>query len=97
MPSIVDLVQPHLLAGLATPANLRLGREIADQGGVALQTATPMRVEAKVGGVAAAGQRRTVELAAEPGGLRWSCACSRRADLFCKHCVAAAMVALQKA
>jgi uncharacterized Zn finger protein len=97
MQSVVDLVEPEALAHLATPANLRLGRNILDQGGVELTLSESSRIRAKVGGVAAADQRRTVELICGPAGLQWSCTCTRRADLFCKHCVAAALGAGREA
>jgi uncharacterized Zn finger protein len=97
MRSVADLVEPEAVARLATPSNRRLGREILDQGGIELIRVEPLRISAKVGGVAAADQRRTVELISGPAGLEWSCTCTRREDLFCKHCVAAALVARQKA
>ena len=80
------------VTALATPANLRLGREIA-AAGVELVELSPSRAVAKVTG----GQRRTVELVSECGELRWSCSCSKKADLFCKHCVAAALATREKA
>jgi len=73
---------------LATPANLQLGREIAAAGGVELVELSPSRAVAKVTG----GQRRTVTLEAADAGLRFACSCSKRPDLFGKHCVAAAIV-----
>jgi uncharacterized Zn finger protein len=97
MPSVTDFVEPKALARLATPANLRLGQEIVDQRGVVVKTSDPSRIVAKVGGVPASDQRRTVELVSEPSGLRWTCTCSRRPDLFCKHCVATALVARREA
>ena len=75
------------VTALATPANLRLGREIA-AAGVELVELSPSRAVAKVTG----GQRRTVTLEAADAGLRFACSCSKRPDLFCKHCVAAAIV-----
>ena len=95
MTSVADL-DPEALARLATPANLRRGQAIVEQKGVELTAFEPPRVTAKVGGVAAADQRRTVELVVSPAGLKWSCTCTKRADLFCKHCVAAALVACQQ-
>jgi uncharacterized Zn finger protein len=88
-PSMAALVGDEALAILARPANLRLGREIVATGGVELVEFEPPRVVAKVTG----GQRRTVELEVEGGRLRFRCSCTSRADLFCKHCVAAAIVA----
>jgi hypothetical protein len=69
MPSVADLAEPAALARLGTPANLRLGQEILDQGGVELTRFEPLRVSAIVGGVAAADQRRSVELVSSPAGL----------------------------
>jgi uncharacterized Zn finger protein len=94
--SVVDLVEPGVLTRLATPANSMLGREIADQGGVEVAQFGPLRVRAKVGGVAAAVQRRRVELVSGSNGLEWSCTCSSRKDLFCKHCVATALVVWER-
>ena len=90
--SVADLVPEAALQALATPSNLRLGREIAASGGVELLELGPLRVVAKVAG----GQRRTVELNAVGGRLTFSCTCTSRADLFCKHCVAAAIVTSRK-
>ena len=75
------------VTALATPANLRLGREIA-AAGVELVELSPSRAVAKVTG----GQRRTVTLEAADAGLRFACSCSKRPDLFGKHYVAAAIV-----
>ena len=75
------------VTALATPANLRLGREIA-AAGVELVELSPTRAVAKVTG----DQRRTVTLEAADAGLRFACSCSKRPDLFGKHCVAAAIV-----
>jgi uncharacterized Zn finger protein len=97
MQPVTDLVEQKAVAHLATPSNLRLGRDILDQGGVELTRLESLRVSAKVGGVAAADQRRTVELFSGPAGLEWSCTCTGREDLFCKHCVAVALAARQKA
>jgi uncharacterized Zn finger protein len=91
MCSLADLLVPDALARLAKPANLRLGRAIVEEGGVELVRVEPARITARVGGTPAAPQRRTVELKAAFGKLDWSCACTGRRDLFCKHCIAAAM------
>jgi uncharacterized Zn finger protein len=88
METIVELTEPEALKKLATPANFRLGKEIVRQGGVHFGNITSLRVSAKVGGVQAADQRRAVELTAFEDGLHWSCTCSSRRDLFCKHCAA---------
>jgi uncharacterized Zn finger protein len=93
--SVADLVDAAALKRLATPSNLRLGRAIAARGGVALLKFGPLRVTAKVS--VAGGARRTVELDSTLRGLRWKCTCTRKPDLFCKHCVAAAIVTWRKA
>jgi hypothetical protein len=93
--SVADLVHHGVLARLATPANLRLGRKIVDQDGVELAPFGPLRASAKVGGVAAA-QRQRVELASSAAGLIWSRSCTSRKDLFCEHCVATALVLREK-
>jgi uncharacterized Zn finger protein len=85
--SVADLVPQAAIEVLATPSNLRLGREIAAGGGVEFEELGPLRMRAKVTG----GQRRRVELVSDHGKLGWSCSCTKRGDLFCKHCVAAAV------
>lgn len=49
-----------------------------------------------VGGVASAGQQRSVRLSSDAGGLRWRCTCTKNADHFCKHCVAAAVSLIER-
>jgi len=96
MPSVADLVDPARLPELATPANLRLGREIAAVKAVELLEFGPLLVRGRVGGPEANSQRRTTELRSAAGTLEWSCTCGR-ATAFCKHCVALAVVAWEKA
>jgi len=93
MSSVVDLVEPGHLAHLATPANLRLGREIAARSGVEILDFGTCRVTARVSN----GQRRRVELSSTPQGLEWRCTCTKRPDLFCKHCVAVAVATWDEA
>lgn len=88
MASVAELVDEATLHLLATPANFRLGHDIVAAGGVDLIESTPERVTAKVTG----DQARTVELRATEQGLKWKCTCTSRKDLFCKHCVATAIV-----
>ncbi len=97
MASVADLVENAALESLATPSNRRLGRQIVAEGGVELTTFAPLHVTATVGPTPASPQKRTVDLRVEDGRLRWSCTCTRRADLFCKHCVAAAVIAWERA
>jgi uncharacterized Zn finger protein len=93
MSSVVDLVESTHLDQLATPANLKLGREIAGQGGVEIVEFGTCRVTARVSN----GQRRSVELNSTPQGLEWRCTCTKRPDLFCKHCVAVAVATWEEA
>ena len=93
MSSVVDLVEPTHLDHLATPANLRLGRAIAAEGSVEILEFGTCRVTAHVSN----GQRRSVELNSTPQGLEWRCTCTKRPDLFCKHCVAAAVATWEEA
>lgn len=92
MPGI-NLIEPAALEALATPSNLRLGRQIVAEGGVEMISADRSHVRAYVGKVPSAVQKRTVDLFRGEDGLKWSCTCTRRRDLFCKHCVAAALAA----
>lgn len=91
MPSVADLVEPARLTDLATPATLRLGREIVAAGAVELLEFGPLRVRGKIGGPAANSQTRTTELRSVGGQLEWSCTCSSDTTRFCKHCVALAV------
>ncbi|HEX9903774.1 MAG TPA: hypothetical protein VGA77_02305 [Propylenella sp.] len=93
MSSVADLVEPGHLAHYATASNLRLGEGIARKGGVQLLEFGPLVVKARVSD----GERRTTELRSTPQGLAWQCTCSKRPDLFCKHCVAVAVVAWEEA
>ena len=97
MPSVADLVEPARLTDLATPATLRLGREIAAAGAVELLEFGPLRVRGKVGGPRTNSQTRTTELLSVGGKLEWSCSCSSDTTLFCKHCVALAVTTRDKA
>ena len=91
MPSVADFVEPDRLPDLATPANLRLGREIAAAGAVEFLDFGPLLVRGKVGGPATNSQTPTTELRSVGAQLEWVCTCSSDTALFCKHCVALAM------
>jgi uncharacterized Zn finger protein len=97
MPSVADLVDPQALEALATPATLRLGREIAAQGGVEMLEFGPLKARAHVGKVRSSETRRTTELRVEGKALDWSCTCTSKPDNFCKHCAALAVVIWEKA
>ena len=92
MPYVADMVDTMDLETLVTPATLRLGREIAEQGGVELIELGPLKVRAHVGKVPSAQTRRTTELRAAGKTLDWSCTCTGKPDNFCKHCAALAIV-----
>ncbi len=95
MNSNPKFIDAYLLEDLATPANVRLGRELAAGGEVELTTSNSGRLEAQVGGNAT--QRRRIELWSDTDGPSWSCTCSNDADLFCKHLVAAVVHARNSA
>ncbi len=88
MHSVADLVEEQLLAKLATPANLRLGKEIAANDRVEIVEFSPVKVVAKVKGE----NTRTVHMNSTKTGLVWECTCTKNEKLFCKHCVATAIV-----
>jgi uncharacterized Zn finger protein len=75
-------------------ADFRLGREIAAQGEVEIVEREPDRILAKAGRKDRKIQRRQVELRATAAGFVWRCSCTTKRDLFCKHCVAAALTAM---
>lgn len=72
---------------LATPANIRLGKAIAKDGGVEFLEREKGRAKAKVGG----GQRRTTTVTTSMTGMHCRCTCSKKQKKFCKHCVAVVM------
>jgi uncharacterized Zn finger protein len=86
--SVADLVDDTLVRRLASPSDLRYGREIAAIGGVEFVKRGQLRVIARVRD----SQTRTVELVSAAAGLEWSCSClGSKRHSFCKHCVAAAL------
>ncbi len=95
MASVADLVAEETLKSLAQPANVRLGREIFETGELEMVEFGPQRVVMKV--KPEGGLRRTVELTANGDILTWKCTCMLAHKLFCKHCVAAALVTWEKA
>lgn len=91
MTTIAELVGPEVIQDLATPSTVRLGRALAADGEVTLETTAPERVEGRVGGGRSGTQRRRVAMWSQDRALAWSCTCTSNADLFCKHLVAAAI------
>ena len=90
MPSVADLTDEESLLSLSSSSNFRLGREIAESGGVEIVEFGPLKLVAEV--TPPGGVKRTVTLISSSQGLRWKCTCTSRVDLFCKHCVAAGIV-----
>jgi hypothetical protein len=59
MKNLLELIDENRIRKLATPANFRLGREIATQGGVELTSVSGTKVVAKVH--PPGGQKRTIK------------------------------------
>lgn len=93
MASVADLVERTLIEKLAIPSNVRAGQGLAAKGAVEFIEIGPLKVRAKV----RIKQTRTVELRSKRGRLAWTCTCSSRDDVFCKHAVAVALVTWEKA
>lgn len=91
MTTVAEQVGPALDRH-ASPATVRLGRELADGGEVDVERDEPAHVEARVGGGASGSQRRRVTFTAADAGLTWTCTCTRDRSSFCKHVVAVAVV-----
>ena len=88
MPSLVDLVESHLLRNLTDPDTYDAGVELADRGAVEFDELGPLRARARVED----GETFVADLKSGPGKLIWSCSepgGSRGA--LCRHCVAAAV------
>ena len=90
MVSLLELLS-QTVDDLATPANARLGRELARGDEVQIVDLDTRRVRARVGG--SQSQRRRIELRAADDQLKWSCTCTTDPELFCKHLVAAVLAA----
>lgn len=91
MASLIELANSEAVENLATPSNIRLGRELADGGAVQVFVASADRIQARVGGGQSATQSRLVGLWIGERGLSWSCTCTNDRQLFCKHAVAVAL------
>ena len=88
MPSLVDLIESHLLRNLTDPDTYNAGVELADRGAVEFDELGPLRARARVED----GETFVADLKSGPGKLIWSCSepgGSRGA--LCRHCVAAAV------
>src|SRR5665811_2303768 len=94
MPSLVDLVESHLLRNLTDPDTYDGGVELADRGAVEFDERGPLHARARVGD----GQTFVADLKSGPGKLIWSCSepgGSRGA--LCRHCVALAVETWRRA
>jgi len=78
------------IATLATPSNVRLGREIADTGGVTITQKDEDTITARV--QPEDGSTRSVRLVRTEDGWAGTCSCTSERT-FCKHCVAALLAA----
>ena len=88
MPSLVDLVESHLLRNLTDPDTYDAGVQLADRGAVEFDDVGPLHARARVED----GETFVADLRSGPGKLIWSCSepgGSRGA--LCRHCVAAAI------
>ena len=99
--SLKKLLSLKLIEQLAIPSNLKYGRAIYKRGGVELIDHSSKEIEAWVGGLNGSvteggSQRRRTKLFTTPkAGLGWHCAGNpKNHQIFCKHCVALALAAL---
>ena len=94
MPSLVDLVESHLLRNLTDPDTYEAGVELADRGAVEFDELGPLHARARVED----GQALVVDLKSGPGKLIWSCSEPGGSwGALCRHCVAAAVEARHRA
>ena len=95
MPSVADLVEEERLQRLADAGALRQGTDLAAEDRVRLEAFGPLQVTARVED---AGGAHRVELRSTGDQLAWSCTCpDGQGGAFCRHAVAAARVAWQRA
>ena len=95
MPSVADLTDQDSILRLSSRSNFRLGQEIADAGGVEFIEFGPVKVVAEV--TPPGGVKRLVTLTSSGWSLAWTCTCTSRVEVFCKHCVAAGIATWYKA
>ena len=88
MPSLVDLVESHLLRNLTDPDTYDAGVELADRGAVEFDELGPLHARARVED----GPTFVADLKSGPGKLIWSCSEPGGSwGALCRHCVAAAV------
>lgn len=88
---VAQFIDDESVEKAATPANVRLGRELAAHDQVAVSSVDVGRVEARVAGGRDGTQRRRVALWSDEDGLSWSCTCTTNTRRACKHVVALAV------
>jgi len=89
--TVVDLTRDDAVRELATPANIRLGHEIAMSGVIVFGAFRPERIEALVSELGHQNRHTTMSVA--NGVLQWTCTCTGNSKLFCKHLVVTALAA----
>jgi hypothetical protein len=90
MASVTDLVEDSALRHLASAQAYAEGMRDAGAGRVKLGALGPLRVTADVADDEGVWQ---VALRSGSEGLVWSCSCAEgRRYVFCRHCVAAAII-----
>jgi catechol 2,3-dioxygenase-like lactoylglutathione lyase family enzyme len=94
MPSVVDLVENHLLLNLTDPDTYAEGVELANLGAVEFDEFGPLHARARVRD----GEIFVADLRLGPGKLIWSCSEPGGArGALCRHCVAAAVETRRRA
>lgn len=92
MKPLLSLISLEQLSELASRSNFRYGQEIFKNGKIVLKKSNTFNVIAEV--QSKGKNSRTVELTSTPKGFRWKCSCTGRKDLFCNHCVAVGLFAI---
>lgn len=100
--SVTKLLSPEFVEKHALPSNIKYGKAMHNRGAVEIIGSTDTSVEAWVGGldgkvIEGGGSKRRVEFIASKTGLKWNCTGNPKDhQIFCKHCVALALMLLNK-
>jgi uncharacterized Zn finger protein len=92
MKPLLSLISMEQLEKLASRSNFRYGQEIAKNGKIHIEKSNTFNIIATV--QSKNKNTRTVELSSTSKGFRWKCTCTGRKDLFCNHCVAVGLFAI---
>ncbi len=92
MKPLLSLISNEQLTELASRSNFRYGQEILKNGKIIIKKSNTFNLIAEV--QSKNKNSRTVELSSTPKGFRWKCTCTGRKDLFCNHCVAVGLFAI---